>query len=115
MGYEYDAFVSYKRGFPFGDWVHETFLPLFEPLLVNALNQPSAKVFVDTAEIRPGESWPISLKNALAHSRCLVAIWSPSYFHSESCKRELSVLLRRERQEGYRTLQKPNGLIWDKS
>ncbi len=111
MGYYYDAFISYKRGFPFGTWVQETFLPLFEPLLTNALNLPSCNVFVDTDEILPGDAWPERLKNALAHSRSLVAIWSPSYFHSEWCKYEFSVMLERENLLGYRTDQNPLGLI----
>ncbi|MEW5958465.1 MAG: toll/interleukin-1 receptor domain-containing protein, partial [Chloroflexota bacterium] len=110
MNYEYDVFLSYIRDFPFGHWVHETFLPLFQPLLSQALNRP-ANIFIDTKKISPGDAWHSRLKYALAHSRCLVAVWSPSYFSSPWCSFELSVMLERESQLGYRSDQNPKGLI----
>ncbi|MBI1929730.1 toll/interleukin-1 receptor domain-containing protein [Candidatus Poribacteria bacterium] len=110
MGYEFDVFLSYTHAFPFGEWVYQHFLPFFEPFLANALNR-TVTVFKDRENISSGDAWPLRLRNALAHSRCLVAIWSPSYFNSLWCKRELSVMLHRERQLGYRTPENPSGLI----
>lgn len=111
MAYEYDVFLSYKRGQVFGRWVHETFLPLFKDYLANSLNQNEAKIFCDTQEIAPGAAWPQKLQNALTCSRALIAVWSPTYFHSEWCKKELSLMLYREKQHGYRTVQNPLGLV----
>lgn len=111
MTYEYDVFLSYRQGRLFGRWVHETFLELFEDYLTEALNKPKAAIFVDRGEIKAGDTLPPRIKDALARSRCMVAVWVPSYFHSHWCQRELSAMLWRERQLGYRTPQKPGGLV----
>jgi hypothetical protein len=111
MAYEYDVFLSYKRGKVFGRWVFETFLPLLKEYLANSLNKNEVEIFCDTQEIPPGAAWPQKLQNALTCSRCLIAIWLPAYFHSEWCTKELSLMLYREKQLGYRTLQNPLGLI----
>jgi hypothetical protein len=110
MAYDYDIFLSYKSGFPFSNWVHEVFLPFFEPYVENALNRPLT-VFVDRTGIAAGDAWPSRLERALACSRCLVAIWSPIYFHSEWCRRECELMLHRERQLGLRSLSNPSGLV----
>lgn len=111
MAYEYDAFLSYKSGHVYGRWVHQHFLPTLKDLLANALNQREARIFCDTQEIPTGDTWTQTLQRALAYSRCLVAVWSPQYFKSEWCLRELSLILRRERECGYRTRRNPAGLI----
>lgn len=111
MDYMYDVFISYRQARLFGRWVHETFLELFEDYLAEALNKPKAAIFIDREEIRSGETLPARIKVALAHSRCMVAIWVPSYFHSPWCQRELSTMLRREHLLGYRTPGKPGGLV----
>jgi hypothetical protein len=110
MPYLHDVFISYSRRFPFGQWVEELFIPFFEPYLQAALNR-SANVFYDREGILSGDAWPMKLKHGLAHSRCLVAIWSPLYFQSEWCKYECIVMLYRERELGFRTLNNPAGLI----
>ncbi len=110
MAYEYDVFLSYRTQFPFGKWVHEHLLPFFEPYLENTLNRP-VRVFVDREGISTGDAWPQQLKNALAHSRCLVAVWCPSYFGSSWCLAELTVMMYREQQLGYRTISNPSGLV----
>ena len=111
MDYEYDVFVSYKRDFPFGSWVHEHFLPFFSPFLASALNRASVDIFVDTSAISTGDSWPRRLQRALGTSRCLVALWSPLYFNSAWCRRECAAMLRRERLLGFRTVENPAGLM----
>jgi hypothetical protein len=110
MGYKHDIFLSYTHAYPFADWVHEHFLPFFRSYLGNALGRP-VDVFVDKSGILTGDAWEQRLKNALVFSRCLVCIWSPNYFDSEWCVKECHVMLHRENQLGYRTLQKPSGLI----
>lgn len=110
MGYEFDVFLSYTTDYPFGDWVHEHFRPLFEGYLNNDLGR-RARIFVDRDNIAPGEAWPERLARSLADSCCLVAIWSPSYFASTWCKNECAVMVYRENQLGYRTIKNPRGLI----
>ena len=102
--------MSYKTGFPFGEWVYEHLLPFLEPCLENALNR-DVDVFVDRDNIFVGDAWPERLRRALAYSRCMIAVWSPAYFNSSWCLCECAVMLYRERQLGYRTLDNPGGLI----
>ncbi len=111
MGYKWDVFLSYPHASPSGEWVHETFFPLFSFYLRNALNRPATSIFIDREGIDPGDSWPYTLQLALAYSRCLVAIWLPDYFHSTWCTRELMVMLYREKQLGYRTRMNSKGLV----
>jgi hypothetical protein len=110
MSYQYDIFLSYNRKFPHGQWVDEMFYPLFVPYLEDALNQ-EVTIFKDTEEIETGAAWPERLMNALTHSRCMVSIFSPSYFRSEWCMKEFSIMYHRQKQLGYLTMEKPNGLI----
>ncbi len=109
MAYRHDVFLSYPHGF-IEDWVRDIFLPLFQWHIEGALGY-APNIFYDRAGIVTGDSWPLRLKQALACSRCLVAIWAPSYFNSEWCMRECSVMLDRERQLKYRTVKNPSGLI----
>jgi hypothetical protein len=111
MSYRYDIFLSYNRKFPHGQWVDEIFYPLFVPYLEDALNK-DAKIFKDTKDIEAGSSWPQRLKNALAHSKCMVSIFSPSYFRSRWCMKEFTVMYYRQKQLGYLTVDKPTGLIF---
>ncbi len=73
MPYDYDVFLSYKKRYPFGEWVHEHFLPFFEPFVESALNR-QFRVFVDSYGIATGDAWPERLQRALGCSRCLVAM-----------------------------------------
>jgi TIR domain-containing protein len=108
--YQFDVFLSYLREKPSGSWVNDHFLPYFRPALGDALNKP-ASIFIDRTEIHSGQKWPARLKQALAHSRCLVGIWSPLYFQSEWCQCECAVMLHRELQLGYGTDANPDGLM----
>jgi hypothetical protein len=109
MPYKHDVFLSYPHGF-IEVWVSERFLPLFRWHLESALGRP-ADIFIDREGISTGDSWPLRLKSALAHSRCIVPVWSPTYFGSIWCMTECCVMLDRERQFNYRTTNKPEGLV----
>src|SRR6266481_7597971 len=95
MSYEFDVFLSYRNEKPSGTWVHDHFLPYFRPALAEALVRP-AEIFVDRTGIHSGQKWPARLKQALAHSRCLIGVWSPMYFRSEWCQCESAVMRHRE-------------------
>src|SRR2546428_13893132 len=110
MDYEWDVFLSYLHERPSGPWVNDHFLPYFTFQLGNALNQ-KARIFYDRIGIHSGQKWPACLKQALARSKCLVGIWSPLYFHSAWCLSECAVMLHREKQLGYGTKEKPDGLV----
>ncbi len=109
--YLHDIFLSYSNQPPFRDWVRDSFRPLFQGYLTDAL-QHKANVFFDRDGIAPGEAWPERLKKALAASRCLVTVWTGMYFQSDWCWYECSLMLHREQQLGYRTVTNPAGLIF---
>jgi hypothetical protein len=110
MVYQHDIFLSYNHDEQMGNWVHEHLKPFMISFVGNAINRP-VDIFIDREGIATGESWPLRLRNALAHSRCLVAVWSPLYFHSEWCRKECETILRRETQYDYRTASNPSGLV----
>jgi TIR domain len=53
--------------------------------------------FVDRTDIRPGQEWPDELAEALRTTETMVCMYSPSYFQSEYCGREMQVFLDRRR------------------
>jgi hypothetical protein len=109
--YQHDVFISYKIGKIYGRWVYEVFFDFFKEYLDQELGRDS-DIFIDKQSISDGEAWPERIKHSLAKSRCLVALLlSPLYFSSLWCKKEMSVMLFREKHLGYRTLTNPNGLI----
>jgi hypothetical protein len=109
-GYHFDVFLSYLHEAPCGPWVKDHFLPFFQFQLGNALNR-RAHIFFDRTGLRVGDIWPQKLHNALAHSRCLLAVWSPLYFQSEWCSNESEIMRFRQEQLGLGTIQNPKSLI----
>jgi hypothetical protein len=110
MGYKHDIFISYTHDAQMSSWVHQHLVPFLQSYIGNAINRP-VQLFIDREGIASGDAWPLRLRNALAHSRSLLAIWSPLYFHSNWCRRECAVMLYREAQLGYRTVLQPKGLV----
>lgn len=64
-------------------------------------------MFVDEESIETGERWPARLKDGLRHSRCMISVWSPSYFNSAWCMSEWRSFRKREDAIGL----KSHGLI----
>ena len=108
MSYQYDVFISYKRGWRTESWLIQHFLPLFSDCLHNCVYETCGRsadpIFLDISEIsaevrsdkrldgyrgiEPGAQWQQALVQAIGHSRCLLALWSPSYFYSDWCMKE---------------------------
>lgn len=93
--YEYDVFLSYKRGKIREEWLHTIFLPLFEDQLEEALGK-RGNIFIDKEDIPAGVDWIRHLGKSIARSRCLIAIVSPSYFASEWCMKEFVAMYTRQ-------------------
>jgi hypothetical protein len=111
MAYEYDVFLSYSRKPPVGDWVRNHFFPLLEMWLPQQLPY-QAKVFIDEEMgEEPGVQWPGRLRRALLGSKCLVAVWSPSYFRSGWCVAEWKTMEAREQQLGIGPGADPSRLV----
>ncbi len=108
VAYEYDVFISYKHG-DVDFWLHNIFLKRFIFALENELGRRPV-IFYDS-QIQKGDTWPLRIQKCLANSRCLVAFLQPSYFASSWCLYEFGSMLKREKQEGYRSRINPNGLI----
>jgi TIR domain len=53
--------------------------------------------FVDRTNFRPGQEWPDELAEALRTTQTMVCLYSPSYFASDYCGKEMQVLLDRRR------------------
>jgi FxsC-like protein len=56
--------------------------------------------FLDAANIASGEDWRRSLAGALGSAKCLLAFYSPSYFNSAECGKEVAAF--QERLERFR-------------
>ena len=103
--YKYDVFFSYKRHGLTLDWtkrIHK----LVKFWLSEELAR-EASLFVDEDSIEVGTRWPEKLKEGLRLSRCMVAVWSPSYFQSDWCLSEWTSFREREKRLDMRS----HGLI----
>jgi MinD-like ATPase involved in chromosome partitioning or flagellar assembly len=91
--YIYDVFISYHSNDLITAWATNEFLPLFSYWLSEQLAR-DAQVFLDRTRVNPGEDWAPTLERALTGSRCLVPLWTPLYFRSQNCMRELRTFMR---------------------
>jgi hypothetical protein len=97
MGYQYDAFFSYKRDRESDAW-HKRVKDTLTYWLKLELGQVDVPIFFDTTEIRGGMQWSPTLTDALRRSKCLICFWSPLYFQSKWCVSEwLTFVERSER------------------
>src|SRR5258708_17496749 len=74
------------------------FKAFIDRLNMRAIQLVGEKGYVDRDDIKPGQDWPDNLAEALQQSQTMVCMYSPSYFQSEYCGKEMRVLLDR-RQE----------------
>ncbi|MGC5343578.1 TIR-like protein FxsC [Streptomyces sp. DT24] len=80
-------------------------------LAEGVLRAPASVGFRDNSSIRIGEHWSEQLERALGTCRAMVALYSPAYFRSEWCSREVSVMMRRANQYFARTQEGSSALI----
>ena len=112
MPYQYDVFISYKRGKINEQWMEEIFLPFFINELDNALST-EPRVFIDKKGLTPGVDFENELFSKLIYSKAMVSIWSPPYFRkSEWCVKEF--LTSRYKQEYFHLNENtmPKTLLW---
>ena len=103
--YKYDVFFSYKRHGLTLDWTREVHKRL-QFWLTQEIGREST-LFVDEESIEIGDRWPAKLKEGLRLSRCMVAVFSPSYFQSNWCLSEWTSFREREKRLNMRS----HGLI----
>jgi hypothetical protein len=106
VDYAFDVFISYKRHRYQNRWLTKHFLGAFEFFLEQEVQARLARppsVFFDQSKVRPeilagalqngggiepGTRWQEELERAIKTSRCMVGLWSPTYFGSRWCRRE---------------------------
>lgn len=92
---EYDVFFSYAHTDNRTRWISG-----FIEALCHEHRQffggRELRYFFDEREIRPADSWEITLHTKLARSRLFVAFLSPNYFLSTWCRREWQAWLEQE-------------------
>jgi hypothetical protein len=87
MPFAYDVFFSYRRHSAYMGWLADFFFDRFTADL-NTFLDHAPRVFFDTNTVKVGAHWPTALQDALATSRCMVALWAPDYFRSYYCYNE---------------------------
>lgn len=98
----YPFFLSYARRDSFiggdpqrRDPHFETFV---ERLNIRVNHYTGSQGFVDRTNIQPGQDWPDELAEALRTAHTMVCLYSPTYFLSEYCGKEMQILLDRRRR-----------------
>jgi hypothetical protein len=108
--YIHDVFISYRRNNLIEPWVSNFFLKLFEQWLTEKLlelGESAPRIFFDQIDNEPGNPWPEKLQMAVKHSKVLLSICSPSYFHSPWCKSEWEAFGERQKRLGVYGLRIP--------
>ena len=109
-GYEFDLFLSYRRGGTVPDWVHNHLYPMLLDCLTDELSR-TPSIFLDST-METSVHWPSGLERALRRSRLLLPVWSPQYFTSPWCLAEWQTMLAREAASSLATEEQPQGLIY---
>lgn len=108
--YRHDVYLSWRRAEPVHGWFRRYFFPEFEARLRSTLGH-EPRVFVDHRGVETGDDWEARLAKELRGACLLVPIWEPQYFRSPWCVAELEYMADRERFLGYRTADRPEGII----
>ena len=114
LNYKYDIFLSYpcSKVTPLIEkWVEQFFLPLLHHSLEDALGR-YPQIFSAQLDDKPIHDYiHRQYKLALTFSRCLIPIWSPSYFSLEWSRYECAMMLDRENHIGYGKTENSNRLL----
>ena len=91
----YDFFLSYARDDDSG-YMRKFFSELNEAVRARRGKRGNESCgFFDQSRIELGADWGESISSALQTSRTLICAYSPTYFRSEYCGKEVSVFLER--------------------
>ena len=91
---KYDVFCSYAHVDNDGGWV-DSFIEKLASIYRKLTGEP-LKVFMDRESIITSEVWEKKITGALEESRLLLAVLSPSFFHSKWCIKEWTYMVRTE-------------------
>jgi len=110
MSYLHDIFISYRRDDLTKSWIEKLFVPVLDSHIFYELGS-HPKFYIDEY-LEAGTTWPLSLGTALGTSKTIISLWSKTYLNSHWCSCEISHMLEREIKTGFRTLQRPGGLVF---
>ena len=96
--YKYDIFISYRNLPGVRDWVRVAFYKALVAKLSASLTWPPA-IFLDS-HLEVGDWWNSRIRDALRHSKLLIAILMPAYDQSGWCRAEFSSIEEREKVLG---------------
>lgn len=95
MEYKHDVFISYNHEPGGAEWTRDLLYPNLTKVL-HSLMPRKPDVFLDRRGLKPGGPWPKDLRDALLHSRCLLAVWSAPYRYSKWCQIEWQSMMSRQ-------------------
>ena len=97
---DYPFFFSYARNDDLLDAPDPNMQTFFAALSkrVRGLTGARQDGYRDRTDIKPGQDWRNELVDALVTAPTIVCMYSPSYFLSESCGKEMQVFLDRRRE-----------------
>jgi hypothetical protein len=107
-GYTHDVFLSYSRKNAWPDYIEKNFRPIFEHWMGAELGR-DVRLYQDKTGLSTGQRWRDALRDAIAGSRVMVALWTKEYFASEACTWELSLMLARA--DDFRARNNPAQLV----
>jgi len=111
--YQYDVFISYRRGGVVDDWVRRFVDDLGKWL--HAVMRHPPRIYFDLTGVTGGSDFGTAIENALLRSKILVAVLTPAYFTSPHCGREWRTFEAREKGDSPLILpillqEQPDGL-----
>jgi hypothetical protein len=97
------CFISYSHGQGQSDLIKrfiEQLKKAFENELYTYLGERERvqPVFLDTARLKPGFDYTVSLSKAICESVCMIVVYTPSYDESDYCIREFCAMEKIERE-----------------
>ena len=114
MSYRHDIFVSYKWNGDVKTWVENVLVPIMENVLDEIKDRYlPGDIFHDVKQTLFGASVPEVLRDGVAHSKCMICVFTKNYFtNSYWCPAELSAMLRREDETEARNNDAHVGLVF---
>jgi hypothetical protein len=106
--YEHHIFISYAHSSTWTPWVRQTFAPKLRAFLEIEVGR--TEIFVDD-QIQTGARWAALLKRKVACSKLMMPLMSATYFQRDWCRREMALMLEREKVLGLISHDDNYGLV----
>lgn len=109
--YIHDVFIRYKQDKDWNDWMEQLFFASLNHSLRRVMsNHRLPRICFDRTNFLVGEPLTETVRINVIKSRVLVCLWTPEYFESEWCRKELTIMLQRRSIHDNRRLILPVGI-----